>query len=837
MRNFFVYEIIIMILSSFYMVSAADAAGKKILVLHSYHQGYEWGDEINRGIKNSFKGNDNLDVYVENIDFLRNSSAENLKAFEDLLRLRYSENKIKPDVIIVSDDPAFNFLLSVRDKLFKNIPVVFCGINNFKPERLKGHKKITGVNESVSVKETVGIALKLREKARRMAVVSDSGFKINLEIFKRIEPEFKDKIEIIYLSELETDELALNLKKLGPDDVVLYLGYLQTPGGVKLSVKESVELITGSTDAAVFGCWDFLIPFGVVGGKVVHGYSQGEAAAEVVLEILKWGRAESIPVRMESPNRYIFNDVLIHKYQIPEKLLPADSLIVNQSAESVIRYWNRVKDDGFFSYSLFENHGSIMLIIDPSNGVIVDANRSAFNFYGYPHLVGKKISEINTLPPDELRKTISRIRDQKQNKYQFEHRLADGQIRTIQVNSYPVEIDGKTFLFSINYDITEKMEAEQGVQSRNRLIIGIAVTVLILLASFTVFLLKNIKKRQESEASLKKSESKLESMLQTLVEGMVTVDVDGRINYSNPAAEKILGIGRDIRDKYYHSRDWKQIDEKGDPFPTEQLPLSIAMREQRVVGSIEHRIESSDGEIKWLSINAAPLRDDTGKFFGGIASFRDITGQKKSEEQIKNLLKEKELLLNEVHHRIKNNMNTIKGLLTLQLTAEENPEAAASIRDAESRVQSMIMLYDRLYSTENFRELSVKEYLQPLTEEIVESFPNFAKVKIETDIEDFILNVKTLAPLGIIVNELLTNMMKYAFTGRESGVIKVSTSVKDNMAVVYVQDNGVGMPDEIDFKNSTGFGLELVNMLVEQIGGRIWIERQEGTRFVLEFTV
>ncbi|PKL15299.1 MAG: hypothetical protein CVV49_21560 [Spirochaetae bacterium HGW-Spirochaetae-5] len=99
------------------------------------------------------------------------------------------------------------------------------------------------------------------------------------------------------------------------------------------------------------------------------------------------------------------------------------------------------------------------------------------------------------------------------------------------------------------------------------------------------------------------------------------------------------------------------------------------------------------------------------------------------------------------------------------------------------------------------------------------------------------LNVKTLSPLGIIVNELLTNMMKYAFTGRDSGEIRLSASVMGNLAVVSIQDNGVGMPETMDFKNSTGFGLELVNMLVDQLGGSIRIERGEGTRFVLEFTV
>ncbi len=246
--------------------------------------------------------------------------------------------------------------------------------------------------------------------------------------------------------------------------------------------------------------------------------------------------------------------------------------------------------------------------------------------------------------------------------------------------------------------------------------------------------------------------------------------------------------------------------------------------------------EYGDVERVYYESMYNPIYDD-GEIIGITAFARNITEWKQAEEKIKSLLEGKELLLHEVHHRIKNNMNTIKGLLTLQLSAEENPSVAASLHDAESRVQSMIMLYDRLYSTENFRELSVKEYIQPLTEDIVGSFPNFAKVKIETDIEDFILNVNTLSPLGIIINELLTNMMKYAFNGRDSGVIKVSASMKNNIAVVHVQDNGVGMPEAIDFKNSTGFGLELVNMLVKQMGGSIRIERGEGTKFVLEFTV
>jgi len=147
------------------------------------------------------------------------------------------------------------------------------------------------------------------------------------------------------------------------------------------------------------------------------------------------------------------------------------------------------------------------------------------------------------------------------------------------------------------------------------------------------------------------------------------------------------------------------------------------------------------------------------------------------------------------------------------------------------------MLYDRLYVTDNYRELSVREYLEPLSEEIVGSFPDSGKIRIETAIEDCILNVQQLTPLGIIVNELVSNMMKYAFVGRDSGVIFISVSIADRRMQVVVSDNGVGIPDSISFTHSTGFGMKLIGMLVDQIGGNIRIERSDGTAFVIEVAI
>jgi two-component sensor histidine kinase len=213
-----------------------------------------------------------------------------------------------------------------------------------------------------------------------------------------------------------------------------------------------------------------------------------------------------------------------------------------------------------------------------------------------------------------------------------------------------------------------------------------------------------------------------------------------------------------------------------------------------------------------------------------------LSERKKSEEKISSLLNEKELILKEVHHRIKNNMNSIKGLLHLHENSIDDKVTISALKDAGRRIESMMVLYDKLYRSENFKVISLKNYIPSLAEEIISHFPNSASVKIETKIDDFTLDISKLQALGIIINELLTNMMKYAFVGREQGLISISAFLKESRVTIEIQDNGVGMPETIDFKSSKGFGMQLVSMLTEQIRGRIRIERGGGTKFILEFS-
>jgi PAS domain S-box-containing protein len=257
-------------------------------------------------------------------------------------------------------------------------------------------------------------------------------------------------------------------------------------------------------------------------------------------------------------------------------------------------------------------------------------------------------------------------------------------------------------------------------------------------------------------------------------------------------------------------------------------------RTRTVEAHFEREVVLWNGRKMWIEVSNTFL-DVPGQPSLLLGIFHEITERKQAEARIETLFAEREVLLKEVHHRIKNNMNTMMSLLSLQMKAMIDPGAIAALDDARRRMQSMMVLYDKLYRSERFKELSIKAYLVPLVDQIVGNLPSATTVTIETDCEDFVIQARQLSSIGIIVNELLTNILRHAFNGKERGVITVTASLKEHRATVSVHDDGVGLPGAFDLKTSPGFGLRLVDMLTEQIGGTMSIERTNGTRFILEF--
>lgn len=323
-------------------------------------------------------------------------------------------------------------------------------------------------------------------------------------------------------------------------------------------------------------------------------------------------------------------------------------------------------------------------------------------------------------------------------------------------------------------------------------------------------------------------EAKFELLFNNMTEGAalhrLVFDDDGKpIDYTiervNPQYEKILGLDKKSVEGLLATDVYKTR-----PSPYLDKFSKVAMTGEPLL------FETCFSPMnKYFSISISPWGKN-----GFATIFTDITEQKCAAEQIKMLLKEKELLLKELHHRVTNSINAISSLLILQAENISNPEAAAILTDARNRLKSMGLLHKRLYKSENMEDCHVKDYLSLLIDEILSVFPNRKNIRTEKHIDDFIATYKVLFPLGVIINELVTNSMKHAFTEKDGALIKVCLTKNDKLITLIVEDNGKGIIVE-KAKESNGFGITLVGLLADQLKGQFEMEKNNGSKFTLKF--
>lgn len=204
-------------------------------------------------------------------------------------------------------------------------------------------------------------------------------------------------------------------------------------------------------------------------------------------------------------------------------------------------------------------------------------------------------------------------------------------------------------------------------------------------------------------------------------------------------------------------------------------------------------------------------------------------------QNIQQLLDEKEMLLKEVHHRIKNNMTVIRSLLYLHTGTAENDRSNTVIKEAIAKIDSMSVLYEQLFLSENYEVSSMKDYVGNLMDKFSTIFPNKAHIRIHQDIQNLQLKAAVVFPLGLLLNELFTNSMKYAFEGKKEGTISVRLCKEQQRAVLFYQDDGVGIPAAILEHKKKGYGFKLIDLLCQQIGAAYSIKSTAGTEIKISF--
>ncbi len=250
-----------------------------------------------------------------------------------------------------------------------------------------------------------------------------------------------------------------------------------------------------------------------------------------------------------------------------------------------------------------------------------------------------------------------------------------------------------------------------------------------------------------------------------------------------------------------------------------------------------YRIKTAQGAIKWVWGKGRGVFSDDGQLLAMEGFITDITEQKEGEEQLKASLKEKEVLLREIHHRVKNNLQIIFSLLNLQSGYIRDSHALDMFRECQNRVRSMALIHEVLYQAKDLARVNFAEYIKNLSVNLFRSYGVSSKaIDLNISVRDVMLEIDTAIPCGLIINELVSNSLKYAFPGGKVGSITIDMHPEDeDQLVLIVSDNGVGLPEGLDFRHTETLGLQLVNTLTDQLKGHIEVQGIHGTEFKISF--
>jgi len=354
-------------------------------------------------------------------------------------------------------------------------------------------------------------------------------------------------------------------------------------------------------------------------------------------------------------------------------------------------------------------------------------------------------------------------------------------------------------------------------------IAGSGLVILVLMLAISNRRVRSVKNL------LQKSEEQYRSVVESQTELITRFLPDGTIVFANDAYFRYFGLDKQTSN--------------GTKFRVTTHPADAAMVKEHFasltpdapVATIEERVIMPGGDLRWQAWTDRAIFDDAGRVAEYQSVGIDITDRKEAEEGLKRSLAEKTVLLQEVHHRVKNNLAVISSMLEMQAMGLSETEAGV-LREAEGRIVSMAAVHESLYRSESLEEIGAQEHFTRLAAQVARPFPLADAVAIRVDADDCRLPIATALPCSLIVNEFITNAMKYAFAGRAGGTITIILSCDETEVYLGFADDGVGMPEKDPFKTTDSLGLRMVKNFVEyQLRGTITLGSPPGTRWEIRF--
>jgi PAS domain S-box-containing protein len=357
----------------------------------------------------------------------------------------------------------------------------------------------------------------------------------------------------------------------------------------------------------------------------------------------------------------------------------------------------------------------------------------------------------------------------------------------------------------------------------SRVIVFMAIGIVVVLLSEDI---------AQKDIKLRVSQEKFRSVADSAIDGIITTNTDGLIVLFNPSLKNIFGYS---------------IDEIKGKHVTMLMPDRY---KQKFIDKLERFRSTGNHELAGKTFESLGLRKDGTEFPFEISIatwrskgslyttsiIRDVTERKKTDKMLQNSLDEKEMLLKEIHHRVKNNLMIISSLLNLQSRYIKDEESKNIFKESQNRASSMALIHERLYQSKDLKNIDFGDYIRTLANDLYDTYViDKSLIKLKIDVENVKLDIDTSIPLGLIVNELVTNSLKHAFPNDVSGEIEIKFHMQNETYILEVNDNGIGFNKDIDYKYTDSLGLSLVTSLTEQIDGEIEFRNLLGTSFKIIF--
>lgn len=339
-----------------------------------------------------------------------------------------------------------------------------------------------------------------------------------------------------------------------------------------------------------------------------------------------------------------------------------------------------------------------------------------------------------------------------------------------------------------------------------------------------------------AERAKQESENRYQNLVETMNEGLAIIDINNKLTYVNPKLIQMTGYSRkELIDRtifdFFGEEDIMII---SDHFSKHKKGLS---------GLFEMEWRKKDGSKLYTMISTQPILDEQGNNSGSSAVVTDITDLKKYEkelesrtESLEKALKEKESLMRELHHRVKNNLQIISAITIMQEETVDEKQKNV-FKEYQNRIKSMAKIHEILYRSEDIEYIDMEGYILNLIQNLILSYNvDQERIKIDLKIENLDLNISKAMHYGLIINELISNAIKYAFPGDRKG--KLSVTIKkthEDRIILIVEDNGIGMPSEINYTNPSTMGLKIIKTSTDQLKGEIILEKNKGTKWKIIF--